>query len=50
MTFSVPAWDWKSNRKSKTTVLKFPLILAKAASEIAACQPVDGNMGLNVPG
>ncbi|RDX54845.1 hypothetical protein OH76DRAFT_844606 [Lentinus brumalis] len=50
VTFAVPAWDWKKNQKSKTTELKFPLILAKAASEVAARQPVDGNMGLNVPG
>ncbi|TFK79191.1 hypothetical protein K466DRAFT_668196 [Polyporus arcularius HHB13444] len=50
LTFSVPAWDWKSNQKSKATTLQFPQILAQAASEIAARQPVDGNLGLTVPG
>ncbi len=50
LIFSVPAWDWKSNQKSKGTKLQVPQILVQAASEKTVRQPVDGNIGFTVPG
>ncbi|RDX54265.1 hypothetical protein OH76DRAFT_1479272 [Lentinus brumalis] len=50
LTFAIPSWDWRNNRKSMSTELQFPQILAQAASGKAACQPVDGNVGFAVPG
>ena len=49
--FCAPAWDWKNNKRDNSSNhLEFPRVLAFSASKRAAYQPVDGNLGLAVPG
>ncbi|KAI0752635.1 hypothetical protein C8Q80DRAFT_1147418 [Daedaleopsis nitida] len=49
--FTAPGWDWKKNASCKSSItLKFPRVLATAASRVAVKQPVDGNLGLAITG
>ncbi|KAI0767500.1 hypothetical protein C8Q74DRAFT_1280758 [Fomes fomentarius] len=51
MPFLVPGWNWQMNTpEPEATLLKFPRILVTSASNTTAAQPVDGNLGLAVPG
>ena len=49
--FFLPGWDWGKNiADPKATLLKFPRVLATHVNRTTATQPVDGNLGLAVPG
>ena len=49
--FYLPSWDWTNNKgMTDLHLVRFPRVLVHAANDTAVAQPVDGNLGLAVPG